>query len=165
MSTTQPSAEALASGSSRPARRARGFSGTVSPWWILVTGVFLVVFFVIPIVNNILNSGNLATLAEQHAASFYYKKLFTDAYYLNIVWVTVVLSTGVTLLCVLIGYPVALFLLAIVLSRSVRFYGLTLITLVAGRYAIERFKTIHPTWRAVGVIASFGLIVALFITL
>ena len=117
---------AVAGGAS-PRGRAKGFSGTVSPWWILVTGVFLVVFFITPIVNNVLNTDSLATLAEQRSAGFYYAKLFTDPYYLNIVWVTVLLSVGVTLICVVIGYPVALFLV----RHSGKWSGLVIFLLIA----------------------------------
>jgi putative spermidine/putrescine transport system permease protein len=108
-------------------RGARGFSGTVSPWWILLTGVFLVFFFVVPIVNNVLNTDNLATLAEQRTAAFYYNKLFTDPYYLNIIWVTIALSVGVTLICVVVGYPVALFLV----RHAGRWSGLVIFLLIA----------------------------------
>ena len=108
-------------------RRPKGFAGTVSPWWILLSGAFLVFFFVIPIVNNLLNTDNLATLAEQHTASHYYNKLFTDAYYLNIIWVTVFLSVGVTVICVVVGYPVALFLV----RHSGRWSGLVIFLLIA----------------------------------
>ena len=48
-----------------------------------MTGLFLVVFFLAPIVNNVLNTDSLATLAEQRSAGFYYNKLFTDPYYLR----------------------------------------------------------------------------------
>lgn len=110
-----------------PTRGVKGFSGTVSPWWILLTGVFLVFFFVVPIVNNLLNTENLATLAAQRPPSFYYNKLFTDPYYLNIIWVTVALSVGVTLICVVVGYPVALFLV----RHSGRWSGLVIFLLIA----------------------------------
>ena len=119
--------ELPAAGGVPPRARARGFSGTVSPWWILVTGVFLVTFFIAPIVNNLLNTDSLATLAEQRSAGFYYAKLFTDPYYLNIVWVTVLLSVGVTLICVVIGYPVALFLV----RHSGKWSGFVIFLLIA----------------------------------
>ncbi len=105
----------------------RGFSGSVSPWWILVTVVFLIVFFVLPIAKNLANSVNLATLAEQKGAVFYYIKLFTDPYYFNITFVTVALSVGVTLICVLIGYPIALFLV----RHAGKWSGLVIFLLIA----------------------------------
>lgn len=105
----------------------RGFRGSVSPWWILVTIAFLIVFAVFPIVRNVLNSVNLATLAEQRDAIYYYTKLFTDPYYLNIIFVTVALSVGVTLICVLIGYPVALYLV----RHSGRWSSLVIFFLIA----------------------------------
>ena len=107
--------------------RPKAFSGTVSPWWIVLTGLFLVVFFVLPIINNLLNTGNLATLAEMRPPSFYYRKLFTDPYYLNIIWLTVLLSVGVTLICVVVGYPVALFLV----RHSGKWSGLIIFLLIA----------------------------------
>jgi putative spermidine/putrescine transport system permease protein len=109
------------------ASKSKSFSGTVSPWWILLTGLFLLVFFVLPIINNLLNTGNLATLAEARPASFYYHKLFTDPYYLNIIWLTVLLSVGVTLICVAVGYPVALFLV----RHSGKWSGLIIFLLIA----------------------------------
>ena len=112
---------------SAPPRRARGFAGAVSPWWILLAGAFLVFFFVAPIANNLLNTDNLATLAERNPPSFYYKKLLTDAYYLKIVGVTVALSVGVTLICVLVGYPVALYLV----RHAGRWSGLVIFLLIA----------------------------------
>ena len=123
LSTAPERREALAA----PRGRAKGFSGTVSPWWILVTGIFLVVFFIAPIVNNVLNTDALATLAEKRSAGFYYAKLFTDPYYLKIVWITVLLSVGVTLLCVAIGYPVALFLV----RHAGKWSGLVIFLLIA----------------------------------
>ncbi len=112
---------------SAPLRRTRGFAGAVSPWWILLAGAFLVFFFVAPIANNLLNTDNLATLAERNPPSFYYKKLLTDAYYLKIVGVTVALSVGVTLICVLVGYPVALYLV----RYAGRWSGLVIFLLIA----------------------------------
>ncbi len=105
----------------------RGFSGVVSPWWIAVTALFLVVFFVIPIINNLLNTDQLVTLAKQRPASFYYEKLFTDPYYLGIVADTVTLSVGVTVICIIIGYPVALFLV----RHAGRWSGLVIFLLIA----------------------------------
>ena len=72
-------------------------AGVVSPWWIALTGLFLVVFFVLPIVNNLLNTTELATLAKQRPISFYYHKLFTDPYYIRIVFDTVALVLGLQL--------------------------------------------------------------------
>ncbi len=120
---TEASRESLPVSATRP----KAFSGTVSPWWILLTGLFLVVFFVLPIINNLLNTGNLATLAEARPPSFYYHKLFTDPYYLNIIWLTVALSVGVTLICVVVGYPVALFLV----RHSGRWSGFIIFLLIA----------------------------------
>ena len=104
-----------------------GFTGAVSPWWIALTGLFLVVFFVFPIVNNLLNTNDLATLAKQRPMSFYYHKLFFDPYYIRIVFDTVALSVGVTVICIVIGYPVAMFLV----RHSGRWSGLVIFLLIA----------------------------------
>ena len=104
-----------------------GFTGAVSPWWIALTGLFLVVFFVLPIVNNLLNTNDLATLAKQRPMSFYYHKLFFDPYYIRIVFDTVALSVGVTVICIVIGYPVAMFLV----RHSGRWSGLVIFLLIA----------------------------------
>ena len=108
-------------------KKPSGFSGAVSPWWIAFTGLFLVVFFVFPIVNNLLNTNDLATLAKQRPMSFYYHKLFFDPYYIRIVFDTVALSVGVTLICIIIGYPVAMFLV----RHSGRWSGLVIFLLIA----------------------------------
>ena len=108
-------------------KKPSGFSGAVSPWWSAFTGLFLVVFFVFPIVNNLLNTNDLATLAKQRPMSFYYHKLFFDPYYIRIVFDTVALSVGVTLICIIIGYPVAMFLV----RHSGRWSGLVIFLLIA----------------------------------
>ena len=64
--------------------------------------------------------------AAQRRASTTHK-LFTDPYYLKIVWITVLLSVGVTLICVVIGYPVALFLV----RHSGKWSGLVIFLLIA----------------------------------
>ena len=102
-------------------------AGVVSPWWIALTGLFLVVFFVLPIVNNLLNTTELATLAKQRPISFYYNKLFTDPYYIRIVFDTVALSVGVTVICIIIGYPVAMFLV----RHSGKWSGFIIFLLIA----------------------------------
>ena len=102
-------------------------AGVVSPWWIALTGIFLVVFFVLPIVNNLLNTTELVTLAKQRPISFYYHKLFTDPYYIRIVFDTVALSVGVTVICIIIGYPVAMFLV----RHSGKWSGFIIFLLIA----------------------------------
>lgn len=91
-------------------KKSLGRSGTINPWWIAVPVIFLLMFFVLPLINNLLNVGSLGTLAEQKSPFYYYEKLFTDAYYLKIIWNTIFLSLTVTFVCIVIGFPVALYL-------------------------------------------------------
>ena len=111
--------------SGRPGRKRRYTS--VSPWWIALAVVFLVVFFVLPLIDNVQRSIDLSTLLLPGTQQNYYAKLFLDPYYLRVTMVTVVLSVGVTAICVLVGYPVALFLV----RHSGRWGGLVIFLLIA----------------------------------
>ncbi|WP_238120983.1 MULTISPECIES: ABC transporter permease [unclassified Xanthobacter] len=74
-------------------------------WFLLLPAVlFLIAFFVLPLVDDGLRSiraddGSL-TLAR-------YVAILSDRFYLGVIVETVALSSAVTVICVLIGYPVA----------------------------------------------------------
>ena len=72
-------------------------------WLSLPTVLALLVLFVAPMVYILV--GTLRTDGLQ-----YYKKFLTDSFYLNILWTTVKVSLQTTLICLLLGYPVAYFL-------------------------------------------------------
>ena len=135
---------------------ARRYYSTVSPWWIVLSVAFLIVFFVVPLINNIQHSVLLTGYSlGEHAQSAPYKKLFLDPYYVRVIIVTVVLSVGVTLICVVIGYPVALFLV----RHSGRYSGLVIFLLIAPLLTSIIMRTFG--WRVIfarrGIVNSFLL--------
>lgn len=65
--------------------------------------VFLVLFFVLPLVQNAVMSVRQGDAYDVSS----YVKLFTDPYYLGVIWTTLRVSVIVTLVCALIGYPIA----------------------------------------------------------
>ncbi len=74
---------------------------------LLPAGLFLAVFFVMPLIDVIRRSvtgrGGALTFVR-------YGRLLTERYYLGVLGQTLALSAGVTVLCILIGYPVAYYL-------------------------------------------------------
>lgn len=74
--------------------------------------VLLLVFFALPLLENVLRSLGLDTQAGTTNGSMLanYEKLFFDPYYRDIVFQTLKVSLYTTLLCLAIGYPVAHFM-------------------------------------------------------
>ncbi|MCD1266950.1 ABC transporter permease [Shinella sumterensis] len=104
-----------------PGRRMRLLA---PPFLALPAVLFLVVFFVMPLIDNgmrsvISNDGGF-TLSR-------YVSLLTDGFYLWIIAQTVLLSAGVTIISIMIGYPVAYFLV----RKAGRFSGLIIFLLIA----------------------------------
>ena len=90
------------------ARRSRPYR-LAGPSWIIPVLLFLGFFFVIPLGANILRSlqsGQAAT----NGPSFYYIKLLTDAYYGGVIVETLKVAAISTVLCLIVGYPVAYFM-------------------------------------------------------
>ena len=83
--------------------------GVALPGWLLALPalVFLLVFFVLPLFDNSIRS---FMDAEGGLTFTRYITLLSDPFYLRIIGETLLLSGGVTLICVVIGYPVAYFL-------------------------------------------------------
>ena len=79
------------------------------PSWLLPVLAFLLVFFVGPLLYNILISGS-AIAGAQHGGWYYYHKLFTDPYYLDTLIETLKLSLVVTLGCLVFGYPASYYM-------------------------------------------------------
>jgi len=78
------------------------------PLLVVPAVLFLFAFFVLPLIDNSLRSfvpaeGGGFTLAR-------YAQMLTDPFYLRSIAETLLLSTVVTIICVLIGYPVAYYL-------------------------------------------------------
>ncbi|AYD03961.1 ABC transporter permease [Neorhizobium sp. NCHU2750] len=86
--------------------------------------LFLVVFFVLPLFDN----GMRSVIADDGGFTLSrYVSLLTDGFYLGIIAQTVLLSAGVTLISILIGYPVAYFLV----RKAGRWAGLIIFLLIA----------------------------------
>jgi putative spermidine/putrescine transport system permease protein len=85
--------------------------------------LFLGVFFVLPLLDN----GMRSIMSEHGFTLARYVSLLTDGFYLGIIAQTVLLSAGVTLISVIIGYPVAYFLV----RKAGRFAGLIVFLLIA----------------------------------
>jgi len=83
--------------------------GLALPGWLLALPalIFLLVFFVLPLFDNSIRS---FVDAEGGLTFARYITLLSDPFYLRIIGETLLLSGGVTLICVVIGYPVAYFL-------------------------------------------------------
>ncbi len=77
--------------------------------WLLALPAlaFLLVFFVLPLFDNSIRS---FVDTEGGLTVTRYITLLSDPFYLRIIGETLLLSGGVTLICVVIGYPVAYFL-------------------------------------------------------
>jgi len=90
------------------ARRSRPYR-LAGPSWVIPVLLFLGFFFVIPLGANILRSlqgGQTAT----NGPLFYYIKLLTDAYYGGVILETLKVAAISTVLCLIVGYPVAYFM-------------------------------------------------------
>ncbi|ALN75099.1 ABC transporter permease [Aureimonas sp. AU20] len=84
-------------------QRRRGLSIPPQVWGIAPAVLFLMLFFIAPLVDNTLNS--LQTDAGWSVGN--YARLLTDGYYLSVIGRTLWVSLLATLICVVIGYPVA----------------------------------------------------------
>lgn len=90
------------------ARRSRPYR-LAGPSWIVPVLLFLGFFFVIPLGANILRSLQ-AGQAATSGPLFYYIKLLTDAYYGGIIVESLKVAAISTVLCLVVGYPVAYFM-------------------------------------------------------
>lgn len=85
--------------------------------------LFLAVFFVMPLFDN----GMRSIVSDEGLTLSRYVSLLTDGFYLGIIGQTVLLSAGVTVISIVIGYPVAYFLV----RKAGRFAGLIIFLLIA----------------------------------
>ncbi|MBV9783085.1 MAG: ABC transporter permease [Acidisphaera sp.] len=86
----------------RPYRLAR-------PSWCVPVIAYLLVFFVIPLIANLLRSRPVDA-AIGGGPFFYYVKLLTDPYYAGVLLETTKVALITTFVCLLVGYPVAYFM-------------------------------------------------------
>lgn len=71
------------------------------PAWAIPVVLFLLVFFVAPLAENLVRTGEGASA---------YGKLLFDSYYSGVLLTTLTVAVTVTLICLLVGYPVAYFM-------------------------------------------------------
>src|SRR5689334_16948983 len=88
----------------------------LSIWWTAPAVAFLAVFFLVPLAINGIESIDSGTGISFAA----YAKLFGDPFYLGVMAETLALSLAVTTISLIIGYPIAYFLV----RRSGRWAGL-----------------------------------------
>jgi putative spermidine/putrescine transport system permease protein len=88
---------------------------------------FLLLFFVVPLVENGAHSVWLPSPEGGRFSAAYYVKLFSDSYYLTVIGQTILLSFIVTAICAVLGYPVAYFMV----RHAGRWNGLIIFLLVA----------------------------------
>ncbi|MFI4986827.1 MAG: ABC transporter permease [Alphaproteobacteria bacterium] len=93
-----------------PRRRRRAFAASFGPWWVLPPVVFLALLFVLPLADNAAVSVVARDAVGSHLSLAYYAKLLTDSYYLGVILTTLGVSLLVTAICLVVGYPVAYFL-------------------------------------------------------
>lgn len=108
-----------------PRANASRFRFNPPGWFLLLPAVlFLIAFFVLPLVDDGLRSIRAAdgslTLAR-------YVAILSDRFYLGVIVETVALSFAVTVICALIGYPVAYHLV----RRAGRWSALIVFLLIA----------------------------------
>jgi ABC-type spermidine/putrescine transport system permease subunit I len=97
--------EAMPTASSIDTATTQGRSWSVARFyrWLLVPpALFLAVFFVIPLARVIVRSFTEPTAGLQN-----YERIAAGGPYLQVLWATVQISATVTLLCLLLAYPVA----------------------------------------------------------
>ncbi len=105
--------------------RGRGFR-LASPLWTVPVLLFLAVFFVAPLAHNLLRADAEAG-ASQDGPLVFYAKLLTDPYYLGVLGETLKVAALTTALCLVIGYPVAVFMV----RHAGRWNGVIVFLLVA----------------------------------
>lgn len=123
-------------------RRHRGPYRLLGAGWTLPAVLFLLAFFVAPLVDNALRNG-----VAQFAG---YRRLLTDIYYLGILGETLWVSLATSVLCLLVGYPVAYFMVRF----AGRWKGAILFMLVAPLLTSTVMRTFG--WRA--LLARRGLV-------
>lgn len=123
----------------------RGARFVTFPWVAALPAIlFLVAMLVLPLAYNVQR-----TLAPG-AALDDYRKLFFDSFYLNISFNTLALSAVVTLLCLVLGYPIAYYIARV----AGRWKGLVVFLLVAPLLTSIIMRTFG--WRA--LLARRGLV-------
>jgi putative spermidine/putrescine transport system permease protein len=92
---------------------------------LLPAAATLTLFFAFPLMQNVARSLGVAELQGSPTLGFY-RRLFTDSYYVGVVLNTLKVSAITTALCLLLGYPIAYFMV----RRARRFAVPLLLVLV-----------------------------------
>lgn len=101
-----------------------GHPGLVS---VLPAALFLILFFIVPLADNAYRSITTVVDGQIVYSGQYYVTLFTDPYYLGVIARTILVSLEVTVICIVLGYPIAYFLV----RHSGRWSGAVIFILVA----------------------------------
>lgn len=133
----------------RSERRRRYRYRPIQPWWILPPVLYLFIFFIVPLIDNGISSFRPEGPSGEWSLRFY-QHLLTDSYYLGVIAQTLVLSVAVTAICVIVGYPVAYFLV----RHSGRWAGLVVFLLIAPQLTSIIMRTFG--WRV--IFARRGLV-------
>jgi spermidine/putrescine transport system permease protein len=141
-----------------PARRVRR-RGRLVPYWLLLPGVlWLLVFFLLPLVYQASTSVQTGSLEEGFEVTWHFAT-YTDA--LAAYWPqfarSVLYAGAATLLCLLLGYPLA-YLIAF---RAGRWRGLILVLVIAPFFTSFLIRTL--AWKT--ILADSGPLVELLGTL
>ena len=92
------------------ARRRRQVTvSRISIYWTLPALIFLLVFLVLPLIANVIRSMTVGEAATE-GSFFFYIKLLTDPYYADVVYQTLKVAMITTIACLIVGYPVAYFM-------------------------------------------------------
>lgn len=94
---------------------------------LLPSLTFLALFFAVPLAQNAVRSVLVPSAEGTRISGEYYVRLFTDPYYLGILAQTVWVSLEATLICVVLGFPIAYYLV----RHGGRWTGLLIFLLVA----------------------------------
>ncbi len=86
----------------------RGKFRLATPYWALPVVVYLILFLVVPLASNAVRSVTLGAAATD--TWVYYEKLFFDPYYSRIFLETFKVAIIVTVVTLIMGYPVAYFM-------------------------------------------------------
>jgi putative spermidine/putrescine transport system permease protein len=101
-------------------------TGTAFPLVLIGPSIaFLVAFFVLPLFDNAVRSFRVA--GHEGLTFSVYLRFFGDPYYWGVLGQTIGLSLGTSAICVVVGYPVAFFLV----RHAGRWSGLIMFCLVA----------------------------------
>ncbi|MFC0217613.1 ABC transporter permease [Pseudochelatococcus lubricantis] len=110
----------------QPRRRPRRYR-VANAWWTVPAVLYLVLFFVTPMLTNAWRSTGSPAAAGARGIWENYAVLVTDPFYFGVLRETILVAVIVTLVCILLGYPLAYFMV----RKAGRWKGLILFCLIA----------------------------------